>query len=31
MDRRVEILCEMQEGGEEKNCPLDELKFVDHF
>jgi hypothetical protein len=31
MDRCVEISCETQQGGEEKNCPLDELKFVEHF
>ena len=31
MDTRLEILCEMQQGEEEKSCPLAELKFVDHF
>lgn len=31
MDRCVEMLCEVLQGGEEKNCPLDELKFVDNF
>jgi len=31
MDTYLGILCEMQQGGEEKSCPLAALKFVGHF
>jgi hypothetical protein len=31
MDTRLEILCEIHQGGEEKSCPLAELKHVEHF